>query len=101
MAHLQSEDRELVDLYAAATLVTFASAYEGFGLPVIEAQAVGCPVITSTCCSLPEVAGDGALFVEPGDVSALRLRRSVDVLGRARASERLPDRAGQAECCAV
>ncbi len=70
--HTRITDRELVDLYAAATLVTFASAYEGFGLPVIEAQAVGCPVITSTCCSLPEVAGDGALFVEPGNVQELR-----------------------------
>ncbi len=69
--HTGVEDRELVDLYATATLVTFASAYEGFGLPIIEAQAVGCPVITSTCCSLPEVAGDGALFVEPGNVKAL------------------------------
>ena len=78
--HTGVEDRELVELYASATLVTFASAYEGFGLPIIEAQAVGCPVITSTCCSLPEVAGDGALFVEAGSVSELRyaVRRLLD-----------------------
>jgi len=78
--HTGIGDRELVELYAAATVVTFASGYEGFGFPVIEAQAVGCPVITSTCCSLPEVAGDGALFVEPGNVDALRsaIRRVLD-----------------------
>jgi glycosyltransferase involved in cell wall biosynthesis len=78
--HTGVGDRELADLYAGATLVTFASAYEGFGFPIIEAQAVGCPVITSTCCSLPEVAGDGALFVEPGNVIALRsaVRRVLD-----------------------
>jgi glycosyltransferase involved in cell wall biosynthesis len=78
--HTGIEDRELAALYAAANVVTFASAYEGFGLPIIEAQAVGCPVITSTCCSLPEVAGDGALFVGPRDVNALRsaVRRILD-----------------------
>jgi glycosyltransferase involved in cell wall biosynthesis len=70
--HNGINDRELVDLYASATLVTFASSYEGFGLPIVEAQAVGCPVITSTCCSLPEVAGDGALFVDPGNIEELR-----------------------------
>lgn len=70
--HASVTDRELLDLYAAATLVTFASSYEGFGLPILEAQAVGRPVITSRCCSLPEVAGDGALFVEPRNVFELR-----------------------------
>jgi glycosyltransferase involved in cell wall biosynthesis len=70
--HTGISDRELIELYAVATVVTFASAYEGFGFPIIEAQAVGCPVITSKCCSLPEVAGDGALFVEPRNVDALR-----------------------------
>ena len=70
--HSSITDQELLDLYAAATLVTFASSYEGFGLPIVEAQAVGRPVITSRCCSLPEVAGDGALFVQPGDVCELR-----------------------------
>ena len=70
--HSSITDQELRDLYAAATLVTFASSYEGFGLPILEAQAVGRPVITSRCCSLPEVAGDGALFVEPGNAFELR-----------------------------
>jgi glycosyltransferase involved in cell wall biosynthesis len=70
--HTGVTEQQLVDLYASATLVAFASSYEGFGLPIIEAQAVGRPVITSRCCSLPEVAGDGALFVEPGNVQELR-----------------------------
>ena len=43
----------------------FVSLYEGFGLPVIEAMACGTPVITSNVCSLPEVAGDAALCVDP------------------------------------
>lgn len=43
----------------------FPSLYEGFGLPVIEAQSVGVPVITSNTSSLPEVAGEGALLVDP------------------------------------
>jgi glycosyltransferase involved in cell wall biosynthesis len=49
----------------------FPSLYEGFGLPVLEAQACGCPVITSTTSSLPEVGGDAALLVDPGDASAI------------------------------
>jgi glycosyltransferase involved in cell wall biosynthesis len=49
----------------------FPSLYEGFGLPVLEAQACGCPVITSTTSSLPEVAGDGALLVDPQDTAAI------------------------------
>jgi glycosyltransferase involved in cell wall biosynthesis len=70
--HTGVTEQQLVDLYASATLVAFASSYEGFGLPIVEAQAVGRPVITSRCCSLPEVAGDGAMFVEPGNVQELR-----------------------------
>jgi glycosyltransferase involved in cell wall biosynthesis len=70
--HTKINEQQLVDLYSSATLVAFASSYEGFGLPIIEAQAVGRPVITSRCCSLPEVAGDGALYVEPGNVEELR-----------------------------
>lgn len=49
----------------------FPSLYEGFGLPVIEAQSVGVPVITSNTSSLPEIAGEGALLVDPTSVSAL------------------------------
>jgi len=58
-------------LYQGAAGFVFPSLYEGFGLPVLEAFASGIPVITSTTTSLPEVAGDAALLVEPTDVDAI------------------------------
>ncbi len=58
-------DRDLPALYSAAAAFVFPSLYEGFGLPVIEAMACGTPVITSNVSSLPEVAGDAALLVDP------------------------------------
>jgi glycosyltransferase involved in cell wall biosynthesis len=58
-------------LLSGATAFAFPSLYEGFGLPVLEAQACGCPVITSTTSSLPEVAGDAALFVDPTNIEAI------------------------------
>lgn len=62
----------VVELYRQCDLLCFVSTCEGFGLPVIEAQAVGRPVITSNLSSLPEVAGDAALLVDPCDVAAIR-----------------------------
>ena len=58
---------ELVALYNRAEALVFPSLYEGFGLPVLEAMACGCPVLCSNVTSLPEVAGDAALFIEPND----------------------------------
>ncbi len=55
----------LPDLYAGAQLFVYPSLYEGFGLPVLEAMACGAPVITSSTSSLPEVAGEAALLVNP------------------------------------
>lgn len=62
----------VVDQYSACDLLVFASTYEGFGLPILEAQAVGRPVVTGNVSSMPEVAGDGACLVDPFDVAALR-----------------------------
>jgi glycosyltransferase involved in cell wall biosynthesis len=61
----------LATLIAGARAVLFPSLYEGFGLPVLEAMTLGTPVITSTASSLPEVAGDAALLVDPFDARAL------------------------------
>jgi alpha-1,3-rhamnosyl/mannosyltransferase len=62
---------ELPLLYAGARAFAYPSLYEGFGLPVLEAMASGIPVLTSNRSSLPEVAGDAALLVDPEDVDAL------------------------------
>ena len=69
---------ELVALYNRAEALVFPSLYEGFGLPVLEAMACGCPVLCSNVTSLPEVAGDAALFFGPQDEEAIsRAMRSV------------------------
>jgi len=65
------EEANLPALYSGATLFVFPSLYEGFGLPVLEAMACGTPVVCSNTSSLPEVAGDAALQVNPLDVDAL------------------------------
>lgn len=62
---------DLVGLYNAASVFIYPSLYEGFGLPVLEAMACGCPVITSNISSLPEVAGDAAVLIDPYNVSQL------------------------------
>jgi len=65
-------DREdLRRLYSFADLFVFPSLYEGFGMPVLEAMACGAPTITSSTSSLPEVAGEAAVLVDPDDVEAL------------------------------
>jgi glycosyltransferase involved in cell wall biosynthesis len=58
-------------LYTGADVFAYPSRYEGFGLPVLEALACGTPTVTTTGGSLPEVAGDAAVLIEPGDVGAL------------------------------
>jgi glycosyltransferase involved in cell wall biosynthesis len=66
-------DADLPGLYAGAALFAYPSLYEGFGLPVLEAMAAGAPVLTSNLSSLPEVAGDAALYCDPRDVESIRL----------------------------
>lgn len=58
-------------LYRLATVFCYPSFYEGFGFPVLEAMSQGCPVVTSTTSSLPEVSGNSALCVPPHDTAAL------------------------------
>jgi alpha-1,3-rhamnosyl/mannosyltransferase len=64
-------EEELIALYNRASAFVFPSRYEGFGLPILEAMACGCPVICSNTTSLPEVAGDAALLIDPQDPVAL------------------------------
>jgi glycosyltransferase involved in cell wall biosynthesis len=62
---------DLPALYGGARLFSYPSRYEGFGLPVLEAMQCGLPVVTTNVSSMPEVAGDAALLVDPDDVSGL------------------------------
>lgn len=64
-------ETELITLYSLAEMFAFPSFFEGFGIPPLEAMACGAPVITSNISSLPEVAGDAAILVDPHDVHAL------------------------------
>ncbi len=69
LKHLPDDD--LLAVLKGATALIFPSLYEGFGLPVVEAFAAGTPVITSNTTSLPEVAGDAAMLINPLDVSEI------------------------------
>jgi glycosyltransferase involved in cell wall biosynthesis len=62
---------ELRALYASASALLFPSLQEGFGWPVIEAQACGCPVFTSDLAPMNEIGGEGAVYVDPNDADAM------------------------------
>jgi len=64
-------DSQVLEAYQQCDIVVFASLYEGFGLPILEAQATGRPIITSNFGAMAEAAGKGALLVDPRDVGAL------------------------------
>lgn len=68
---LQLSDEELKAAYSGAVALVYPSKYEGFGLPVLEAMACGCPVITCPNASIPEVAGEAAIYVNDADVNGL------------------------------
>ena len=64
-------DSDLASLYAGAYALAMPSLYEGFGFPILEANGLGVPVLTSSVASMPEVAGDSAWFVDPNSTSDL------------------------------
>lgn len=93
----------LVSLIKGAKALVFPSLYEGFGLPVLEAMSLGTPVISSNVSSIPEIAGDAALLVDPYDTRAIadairavasdeELRRKLAARGLARAELFSPER---------
>jgi glycosyltransferase involved in cell wall biosynthesis len=91
-------DQDKAALLAGALALVYPSLYEGFGLPVVEALTMGTPVLTSDVSALPEVAGDAALLVDPGDVESIAegLRRlAEDEMLRERLAEAGPPRAAR------
>jgi glycosyltransferase involved in cell wall biosynthesis len=90
------DDADLPDLYRGASLFVLPSFYEGFGLPILEAMASGVPVIASNTSSMPEVAGEAALLIDPRNPQAMaeamagvladeQLRKTMTQRGLARA----------------
>lgn len=65
-------DKQVIEEYRCCDMLVFASTYEGFGLPIVEAQATGRPVVTSNILSMPEVAGGAACLVDPFEVASIR-----------------------------
>ena len=99
-------EEELPAWYSAAECLALPSFYEGFGFPVVEAMACGCPVIISSAGALPEIAGDASLVVDPHDTPALaaalrhpllepELRRELAERGRLRAARFSWERAAE------
>jgi glycosyltransferase involved in cell wall biosynthesis len=90
-------DEQLRALYQGATGFVYVSLMEGFGLPILEAMASGCPVITSNLSSMPEVAGDAALLVTPQrhlEIAEAMHRLASDESLRTRLRQRGQERAG-------
>jgi len=84
-------DTDLIDLYREAEALVFPSLSEGFGLPAIEAMALGCPVVLAKASSLPEVGGRAALYFDPLDPSSIAAALK-EVLGNEALRRRLSEK---------
>ncbi|MBE6295205.1 MAG: glycosyltransferase family 4 protein [Bacteroidales bacterium] len=71
LVHIAANDAQMASLYRHALCFVFPSHYEGFGIPILEAFANGCPVCLSNASSFPEVAGDAAMFFNPNDAQSM------------------------------
>jgi glycosyltransferase involved in cell wall biosynthesis len=107
VVHVPIEARDLPALYRRARLLAFPSLYEGFGIPIVEAMSCGTTVLTSNVSSMPEVAGEAALLVDPTNVADIAggvwrlltddgLRADLQAKGLARAAEFGWERAARA-----
>lgn len=93
LGHVEKSD--LIALYSGADAMVYPSLYEGFGLPILEAFSCECPVVTSNQSSMPEVAGDAAVLVDPNDlhsisegiITALKDRTELIKKGKKRAAQ--------------
>jgi glycosyltransferase involved in cell wall biosynthesis len=81
----------LAKYYNAADLFVFPSFYEGFGLPIIEAMACGCPVIASNTTSIPEVVGDAGILVDPDNPHQIS-QSIIEILGKREMRDSLIER---------
>jgi glycosyltransferase involved in cell wall biosynthesis len=78
--HFENADMDtLVGLYNTAQALVFPSLFEGFGMPILEAQSCGCPVLSSDVTSMPEICGDSALTFDPLDVPGMAARMDLVV----------------------
>jgi glycosyltransferase involved in cell wall biosynthesis len=89
------DDKTLRSLYVGAECLAYPSLYEGFGLPILQAFASGCPVVTSNLSSMPEVAGDAAVLVDPyklediakGIIHSIKLAEALKKKGKEQAEK--------------
>lgn len=72
LLHISANDAQMASLYRHALCFAFPSHYEGFGIPILEAFANGCPVCLSNASCFPEVAGDAAMFFNPNDAQSMQ-----------------------------